>query len=624
VPTSIRDASIDATFAQASQRRTVTVNNTQIGKPFPSPEDWRDQWIYFLMIDRFNKPSGQPNHLPFDDAYGGFQGGTLQGVREKLGYIKNLGAGAVWITPVLQNPQWQNSPPNAPYHGYGFQNLLKVDPRFGTEQDLIDLVDEAHAHGLYVILDVVINHAGDVFEYPGHGSKAPFQTSPYDPIFWRRANGTAKPQWRVAPQDMQGDPELTEEAAVFPDELRDNRLFRRQGAPEHPDVLGDFDTLKEIATDFGQTTPQTGFEFTARNLLIRAYQYLIAKFDVDGFRVDALKHVERPFARIFGNAIREYALSIGKTNFFTFGEVADGEAKIAEYTGRFASDPDDLVGVDAALDFPLFHVLRQVAKGLDGDPPGTPSNLANLFENRKAIQHGQREQGVVISSHGEAGQFFCTFLDNHDQHSRFGFLGPNPTPFEDQVSLGIACLYSLLGIPVLYYGTEARLNGSGNAFENVREALWGKANAFDENAPFYKEVRKISGVRAATPALRYGRQYFRPVSGNGTEFGISTSVPGLVAFSRILNDTEVVVLANPFTTSTMSGSSLVDFALNPNGATFSIRYSNKSAPTGPGPCVTHSQNTVIVHQLDGSTSTGPIRALPYTLEPMEVQILAQT
>ena len=94
MPTSIRDASIDATFAQASQRRKVTVNNIQFGKPFDSPEDWRDQWIYFLMIDRFNNPSGPPNHLPFDDAYGGFQGGKLQGVREKLGYIKNLGAGA--------------------------------------------------------------------------------------------------------------------------------------------------------------------------------------------------------------------------------------------------------------------------------------------------------------------------------------------------------------------------------------------------------------------------------------------------------------------------------------------------------------------------------------------------
>ena len=72
---------------------------------------------------------------------------------------------------------------------------------------------------------------------------------------------------------------------------------------------------------------------------------------------------------------------------------------------------------------------------------------------------------------------------------------------------------------------------------------------------------KNADVRAATPALRYGRQYFRPLSRQRDGvFGISTSAPGLVAFSRILNDTEVIVLANPFTTSTMSGSALVDFA----------------------------------------------------------------
>jgi glycosidase len=611
LPTSIHDPSIDAAFCQARQKRTVTVGSVQIVKPFPSPGDWRDQWIYFLMVDRFNNPSDPPAHLPFDDKFDGFQGGTLQGVRRKLGYIKNLGAGAIWITPVLQNPQWQESA----YHGYGAQNFLKIDPRFGTEQDLVDLVDEAHAHGLYVILDIVINHVGDVFSYLGHGAEAPFQDFPYD-IEWRGANGVPKSTWRVAPKDMQDDPELTENAAVFPDELRDNRFFRRRGSALG--VVGDFSSLKEVATDFGQMTPSRGFEFTARGLLIRAYQYVIAKFDVDGFRIDTLKHVERDFARIFGNAVREYALSIGKANFFTFGEVADSEEKIAQYTGRFATDPDDLVGVDAALDFPLFSVLPGVAKGFT-----SPSALAQLFEHRKSVQRGQGGQAVVISSHGEAGQFFCTFLDNHDQRSRFGFLGNNGHgQLGDQVSLGLACLYSLLGIPVLYYGTEARLAGSGDSDQNVREALFGMLNAFDENAPFYKEVRKISSARAAIPGLRYGRQYFRPVSGNGQEFGVSTAAPGILAFSRILNDTETVILANPFTTSTMTGFALVDLALNPAGATYSIQYSNKDTPTTPRPCVTCSQ--VTVHQLDGSTSNGPIRALPYTLQPLEVQILVRS
>jgi glycosidase len=270
----------------------------------------------------------------------------------------------------------------------------------------------------------------------------------------------------VAPGDLQGDPELTEEAAVFPDELRDNRLFRRQGTAFGE--VGDFFSLKEIATDFGQMTTDRGFEFTARNVLITAYQYVIAKFDIDGFRIDTLKHVERPFARIFGNAMREFGLSIGKKNFFTFGEVFDNEEKLAQYTGRFASDPDDLVGVDATLDFPLFFTLPSVLKGFF-----PPSALAGLFQHRRDVQTGRTGGGVLISTHGEAGQFFTTFLDNHDQRSRFRFeLAGNPTRFDDQVSMGVGCLYSLLGIPVLYYGTEQGLHGAGDSDENVREALW--------------------------------------------------------------------------------------------------------------------------------------------------------
>ena len=140
--TSLRDQSVTDALRQARTARTKTVNGVDITTPFASPVDWRDQWIYFLMIDRFNNPSRRtPKHLPFDAKFGGFQGGSLQGIREQLPYLESLGAGAIWITPVFQNPLSQDST----YHGYGFQNLLKIDPRFGSEQDLQDLVDEAHA-----------------------------------------------------------------------------------------------------------------------------------------------------------------------------------------------------------------------------------------------------------------------------------------------------------------------------------------------------------------------------------------------------------------------------------------------------------------------------------------------
>src|SRR6266545_7671149 len=94
-----------------------------------------------------------------------------------------------------------------------------------------------------------------------------------------------------------------------------------------------------------------------RPLLIRAYQYVIARFDVDGFRIDTLKFLKDDLPRLFGNSMREFALSAGKKNFFTYGEVFDNEEKIAQFIGRHATEDTDLVGVDAALDFPLFFVL---------------------------------------------------------------------------------------------------------------------------------------------------------------------------------------------------------------------------------------------------------------------------
>jgi len=80
-----------------------------------------------------------------------------------------------------------------------------------------------------------------------------------------------------------------------------------------------------------------------RNALVRAYQYAIAAFDVDGFRIDTLKFIEPDFALVFGNAMREYALSIGKRNFFTFGEVYDSEEQIARFIGRPTSVDGDMM-----------------------------------------------------------------------------------------------------------------------------------------------------------------------------------------------------------------------------------------------------------------------------------------
>src|SRR5207237_5148730 len=97
------------------------------------------------------------------------------------------------------------------------------------------------------------------------------------------------------------------------------------------------------------------------------------------------KYIEPDFAQVFGNAMREFALAIGKKNFFTFGEVYDDEEQIARFIGRNSSETSDLMGVDAALDFPLFFKLPQVAKGMLA-----PSEVVGMYEHRKQVERGIR------------------------------------------------------------------------------------------------------------------------------------------------------------------------------------------------------------------------------------------
>lgn len=619
MPSSIWDTDVSAVIqgAQRQAARTITLDtaSVEVPPPFASPEDWRDTWIYFLMMDRFNNTLAPPRQLPYDSIYGGFQGGTFNGVRQQLGYLKELGVGAIWLSPVLKNCQYSNGS----YHGYGIQDFLRVEPRFASdptmaERELRALVDEAHRLGLYIIFDIVLNHTGDVFAYQcqagdqtcqdTQGSEATWSNTRYA-VEWRDEHGNPRPDWTIAENIV--NPLL--DATVWPAELRRDTFFRQQGTPRAggDPTIGDFASLKQMLT----ADPQL------QMILLRAYAYLIAKYDVDGFRIDTFKYIDRTFARVFGNTMREFALSIGKKNFFTFGEVYDDEEKIAAFIGRDTAytESGDIVGIDAALDYPLFYHLPAVCKGFQ-----PPSDVVNMFERRKLVEHD------VLSTHGDASNYFVTFLDNHDQGQRFYDPPANaPHAYDDQVSLAVACLFSLTGIPCLYYGTEQGLHGHSPdpthpVFEAVREALWGKPSPFDQSHPAYLAIKAIAAVRQQQPALRYGRQYFRPISGDSATFGISQLTPGILAFSRILANEEVVMVANT-TQNQESLAVIVDATLNAPGDAYQVLYSNKSTYSNPGAVEESGPNTT-VNEVNGAVDHGPVRFITVSLQPMEVQVLA--
>jgi glycosidase len=491
----------------------------------PSPTDWRDQYIYFLLVDRFDDNDQKTKPFTPDKTRTGrspeqghqFQGGNLKGITRRLDYIKHLGCTTIWLSPILKNRQDREDS----YHGYGIQDFLEVDPRFGALEDLQQLTREAHERGMYVILDVVLNHTGDVWAYPGDAPYYFYQNQTFPFGSFREAD--------PAPGFQDND-------AVWPQELQNPDAFKRRGQIRNwydpSEALdGDFLSLKELNLNRPDVL----------DTLIKVYKYWISTADLDGFRIDTVKHMETSATAIFCNAIREYAERIGKHNFFLFGEIVADDATIQRYIGRnsrIEGTHERFPALDAALDFPLYFMLEDVIKGFT-----SPAFLRYRYD----AFHQQ------YADHGEAGRYFVTFVDNHDQMARpyRRFMHNNPYP--QQAVLALGYLLTSQGIPCVYYGTEQGFDGAGDSDSYVRECMFGgKWGAFDSmGAHFfnpqheiYQGIKAVADVRAREPALRYGRQYFREISGNGSDFGHPINGQCTLAYSRLLDTEEVLVALN--------------------------------------------------------------------------------
>lgn len=515
---------------------------------FPSPLDWRDHFIYFLLIDRFdNNAAGIPPYDPETIMEGRakdqgriFQGGNLQGIIRRLDYIKELGATAVWISPLFKNRQEKKDT----YHGYGIQNFLEVDPRFGTKDDLRELVHQAHSRDMYIILDIIINHTGDNWAYPGdypyyYWKNAP---GPFDFGFWRE----------VDPAEGFQDND-----AVWPRELQDKESYKRLGQ-----IRNWFDAQEAIDGDFLSLKELNITRADVLDTLIRSYKYWIAFADIDGFRMDTVKHMEDTATALFCNAIREYTRRIGKHNFFLFGEVVGDDAVIQRYIGRntrFPGTSERFPSLDACLDFPLYFILEEVIKGLSD-----PTLLRERYEKFRSI----------YTDHGSAGKYFVTFVDNHDQMARPYRRFMHNNPYTDQMVQAICFLLTSQGVPCIYYGSEQNFDGGGDSDTYVRECMFGGSwGAFDTSGHHffnpenqtYQQIAAITAIRRQEPILRYGRQYFREISDDGTKFGFPTGGQCTLAYSRILDDSEILITLNLSTTS-RNDMITVDGNLNPFGS----------------------------------------------------------
>lgn len=383
--------------------------------------------IYMVLTDRFydgdstNNGTLNQEYRPGQLKY--TQGGDWKGLTQKLDYIKNLGVTAIWISPPSQNELLSRDGEESGYHGYFTHDYNSADPHYGTKQDLIDLVNSAHAKGLKVILDVVPNHTADYFA----GTATTYSSADYQP-----AAPFNNPSW-----------------------------YHHYG-----DITNWDNPFQVLNYDLGGLDDLNQDNPDARAAIKDAYKNWIDMTGADGVRVDAARSIPKDF-------LQEFEQYLGVPSF---GEIFVGDV---DYVSDFANYE---WGV---LDFPLFFQAREVF-----------AHDASFTTVKSILDQDYKYKDV---------NHLVTFIDNHDR-DRFLCLADDNY---QKLRLALTFLFTVRGIPDVYYGTEQNCYGggvptewAGIANKENREVMPG----FSEDGNMYKLIQRLSQLRKDYNCLQTGTQ----------------------------------------------------------------------------------------------------------------------
>jgi glycosidase len=438
-----------------------------------------DESIYFIMTDRFENGDSSNDfgglvqgdsasgYAPAD--IGGWHGGDFKGITRRLDYIKSMGFTSIWITPPVKQKFVQGD--SAAYHGYWGLDFTTVDPHLGSEEDLHTLIKEAHALNIKVIFDVVTNHTADVI-YLENGKPA---------VTVSEAN-SKKPDWL--------------------NKLSNYNNLGNSPAVENAIEVSDFFGLDDLNTKKPEVIE--GW--------IKLWSDWITEFKFDGMRIDTFKHVDAAFWKQFIPKIHSVAKQSGIDEFIIFGEVADPDAlTLASYVVDKQTP--------GILDFAFQKKIIPYAQyGLDVE------QLAELFN----------QDDYYTTPYSNAGSL-VTFLGNHDMGRIGRFLSNGYSESEsdkvlDRSKLAQALLFYLRGTPVVYYGDERGMVGSGGD-KKSRQSMFatqveewksearigsppiGSNSSFIGAHPLQEQIQRMQQVAAAHPALRSGSQEVQLASG---------------------------------------------------------------------------------------------------------------
>lgn len=452
---------------------------TPAAAQFTAPEP-EDLMIYQVFLDRFNNgdptnDNGNPRGTFNPSGAFDFHGGDLEGIRQQLAYVAGMGFNGMWITPFVENVR--------DYHGYGAYNWFNVDPNFGDLAKLQQLITEANAVGIAIYFDMVAGHQGNLIDSLDGGY--PSYLAPPSEYNLRWNSGL-----------------------MYPAPFNQLTHFHAHG------VIGNFfGSEQEFGELVGLDDLKTDTQFV-RDQMFNVWNFWLTNTGVSGFRIDTVKHIDIGFWEDFLPRMRAEAVTLGRTNYFTFGEIFGGDDSfMSNYIGTLTGGADKL---DAALDFQFYFASQDVF----ARATAPPSNITSRLQARATNLPGHHLK-------------MPNFFDNHDVRRFMNVAQDNPGAglAERRRRLELALIFTFMapGPPVIYYGTEQEFDG-GNDPSNREDMFDGQfefgpslGDNFDTSAPLYQLVARLASLRSALSPLRRGDFNVRTVDTGG---------PGHMAFTR--------------------------------------------------------------------------------------------
>ncbi len=502
-----------------------------------TPFSWDNATVYFLMTDRFENGDstnddnfGRLGRTADGQTVGTWHGGDFAGIVSRLDYLAALGVDAIWITPPVEQIRgWVGGGAgdfqHFPFHGYWASDFTRLDPNYGTEDDLRTLVAQAHARGIRILFDVVLNHPGymnlyeaslyvpDMIQAGGEN----WQPGPGENWQTFNTDGTIDyteqtlvnwwgPQWIRAGDNFSNPP-------PFPGHRRPGGTSQTETVASLPDFLTEITDPVDLPPFFAQkddTGVVTIPNASVRDYLVAWHTRWVRDFGIDGFRADTIKHVDLETWQALKNASTEALADWKAANpndkiddlpFWMVGELFPP----ASFPSRPAYFADG--GFDALINFDFQRTSVTTVNDF-GRQETLYANLATTVANPN------RQEMTYASSHDTA-----LFIDST----------------EGDLDLQLKLAQTLLmmpGVVQIFYGDEsARMPGpdvTDNTNKTRSDMNWAEIDAGQQDT-LLSHWRAIGQFRRRHRAV-----------GAGDHLQLTTDGDAGYAFARQYDDGTIV------------------------------------------------------------------------------------